>query len=342
MNHENNQLNASRTCSSQRNSRHTALAMRATICAAAFALTGCAVHQKSTHTAPGISDVVDPAPDTIGTASAPGRKEGLSIGVKYTSETVIPRDQFHVSLDGDDVTDKCVLNRATMICDINAYLPPGRHPISVVIGEMRKSWSYETAPPPQIFALFPAGVTHYELSDQPVVLAKFCNTHALQRGELSLLFDAIDVTAKAVLHMTDDRCGELRFTPHIPLAPGDHEVEMEIHGAHELVATKSTVFRIIPPAEYKVEILSPPQGAILHEADVNVEVAMSSNRSSPNVVIVNDVIASARSYIARPVVFDAQVRLEPGTNELNIRASFRDGETRVLHAHILYDGDAKK
>ena len=117
---------------------------------------------------------------------------------------------------------------------------------------------------------------------------------------------------------------------------------MELVGAHDLHEMSSTSFIIEPVREYSVVALSPANDAVTHEPDFLVQVAVSANRSDPFGLTINEVAARVRSYDEHPWVYIARVPLQPGGNELNIRATFEDGESRLVQQQIRYDVKPKK
>lgn len=242
-----------------------------------------------------------------------------------------------VTLDGVNVSSRCVVEQASIYCDGITALATGVHHVGVRVGEERIGWSFSTVGAPRITPLTPANA-QLPPGTRPVLSAQFHDdTFAIAASGVQLLVGEENVTAQAQISFDGDHRGSVSFQPAVAPATGVHYVELRVTNSEGMGSAVATLFNMLPEKTYQVQFVQPGGPQSVTEPELDLIVRAGANRSDVSELTIAGEVAMFENHVDGLDEFHHRITLQPGDNAVVARARFDDGHVEESTLQLTYD-----
>lgn len=250
-------------------------------------------------------------------------------------ESGIDVNRTKLLLDGADVTVGAEVSPSGLRYQ-PALLSEGRHDVELTIYDLAGNnshavWQFQVDLTPPVIRgetpkdlIVPGGVVS--------IAAQYADIGSgIDAMSVVLLVDDEDVTSRALLGPDG-----LSYQAD-GLSEGQHRVYLLVSDQAGIVKEAAWSFAIQTPITYVLELAAPLDGSVVRSQTITVSGTVSASHTNVTSLTVSGLPASLQATPGG-YVYTATLRLQEGTNVVNVLAAFGDGQMRSASASVIYDG----
>lgn len=232
-------------------------------------------------------------------------------------------------LNGTDVSALSQISATGINFTVSQALPDATHLVKLTVADKAgnsttSEWQFGTAKPPVVSANTPKDVL-LPAGSRPTISASFSDARAgINASSVRMIVNSEDVTAQSQVTVSG-----ISYTPAQALVAGPYTVYLEVANTANASVNAVWGFEVDEAKSYYLTIVSPTGAQIVIAPQVTVSAVVSSNKSYATQVVVGNVKMNAVSNSpSGEITFTGIADLVQGNNQLNVIASFADGQTK--------------